>query len=109
MGVRPPTNDGDDEPETVTFGIAALDARLDDAEISYPVDADEVVATLGDPEIPYDATGNGVTLSEALDRTHFSRFETEQELLNALHPVFESYRERTSNSFIAQLRALFPF
>lgn len=109
MGVRPPTNDDDDEPDIVTFGIAALDARLDDADLSYPVDAEEVVAALGDPEIPYDATGNDVRLSEALDRTHFSRFETEQELLNALHPVFESYRERTSNSFIAQLRALFPF
>jgi hypothetical protein len=109
MGVRPPQNDDDAEPETVTFGIAALDARLEDAEVEYPAGADEVVRALGDPDIPYDAAGNSVRLSEAVDRTHFGSFETEQELLNALHPVFESYRERAGSGVIAQLRALLPF
>lgn len=109
MGVRPPTNDGDDEPAVVTFGIAALDARLDETTVSYPADADEIVETLGDPEIAYDASGNSVRLSETLEKTQFDRFENEQELLNALHPVFEGYRERGGSGFVAQLRSLLPF
>lgn len=109
MGVRPPPDDSDDEPTTVTFGIAALDARLDDAEIAFPAAADEIVRELGDPEIPYDASGHAVRLSDVIERTHRNHFESEQELLNALHPIFESYRERAASGIIAQLRAMLPF
>lgn len=109
MGVRPPTGGSGTTPETVTFGIAALDERLDDARVRYPADGDEIVATLDDPAIPYDASGNAVPLSDALAETHFDRFETEQELLNALHPVFESYRERGGNGLLGQLRSMLPF
>jgi hypothetical protein len=109
MGVRPPPSGNGDEPETVTFGIAALDARLEEAGVRYPIDAGSVVRELGDPEVPYDANGSSVALSEALEETHIDRFETEQELLNALHPVFERYRERSAGGLLAQLRSLFPF
>lgn len=109
MGMRPPPSDNGEEPDTVTFGIAALDARLEEAEIRYPTDAQSVVRALGDPEVPYDANGSSVALSEALEETHVSRFETEQELLNALHPVFERYRERSAGGILAQLRSLLPF
>ena len=47
--------------------------------------------------------------SEALDEMHFDRFETEQELLNALHPIFERYRERSAGGILAQLRSMLPF
>lgn len=109
MGVRPPTGDANTTPETVTFGIAALDERLTDARITYPADADEIVAALGDPAVPYDVSGNTVALSDALAETHFDRFETEQELLNALHPVFEAYRERGGDGLLGHLRAMLPF
>jgi hypothetical protein len=109
MGVRPPPSDGGDEPDVVTFGIAALDAQLDEARLSYPVDADTIVERLGDPAVPYDASGNTVRLSEALSETHITRFEHEQELLNALHPIFEERRERSGSGVLAQLRALLPF
>ena len=109
MGVRPPQNDDGDAPEAVTFGIAALDGHLDRADLSYPVTGDEVVEALGDPTVPYDASGNDVRLSEALEEMHFERFETEQELLNALHPVFESYRERGPSGVVGRLRSLLPF
>jgi hypothetical protein len=107
--MRPPPSDDGEEPETVTFGIAALDARLEEANIQYPTDARSLVRTLGDPEVPYDANGSAVSLSEALEETHVERFETEQELLNALHPVFERYRERSAGGILAQLRGLLPF
>lgn len=107
--MRPPPSDDGDEPDTVTFGIAALDARLEEADIHYPTDAGSLVRELGDPQVPYDANGSSVALSEALEETHVSRFETEQELLNALHPVFERYRERSAGGILAQLRGLLPF
>jgi len=109
MGVRPPPSDDGDTPDVVTFGIAALDAHLEDVGVVYPVETETLVRELGDPEIPYDAGGRTVSLSEALSETHFTRFETEQELLNALHPVFESYRERSGSGLFAQLRSMLPF
>ena len=107
--MRPPPSDDGDVPDTVTFGIAALDARLEEAGVRYPTDAQSLVRDLGDPQVPYDVNGNSVALSEALSETHIERFETEQELLNALHPVFERYRDRSAGGILAQLRSLLPF
>jgi hypothetical protein len=108
MGVRPPQQD-DDEPDAIEFGIAALDARISEANVTFPADADTVVTALGDTKIPYNATGNKIAIRKAIDRTGKRHFESEQELLNALHPVFEDLRESASNSILMQLRALVPF
>lgn len=110
MSVRPPADDSlDDEPDTVAFGIAALDARLDSAEIDFPADADAVRTAVGDEEIPYNASGNTMTVATALDRANTKRFETEQDLLNALHPVFEQAREGNRTGLLGRLRSFVPF
>lgn len=108
MGVRPPAND-DDEPEVIEFGIAALDARLSDVDIDYPADARNLSKQIGHVEVPYDAAGHTMTVAEALEETDYRHFEHEQELLNALHPVFERRREARGNSILGQLRSLVPF
>jgi hypothetical protein len=108
MAVRPPQG-GTDEPEAIAFGIAALDARLDESDLSFPATTDEILEALGEPSIPYDAAGNTVALSAALSEVPHDRFEREGELLDALHPVFEAHRERTANSVLARLRGLLPF
>jgi hypothetical protein len=77
--------------------------------VAFPADKDSIVAALGNRKIPYNATGNKVAIDEAIDRTGKESFETEQELLNALHPVFEEMRESASSSVLMQLRALVPF
>jgi hypothetical protein len=109
MGVRPPSNDVDDEPDVVEFGIAALDARLEDAEVTYPVTTAELVDEYGQTEVPFDAGGNTMTVGEALAEADRDQFDSQQDLLNALHPVFERKRQATSTSLLAQLRALVPF
>jgi len=108
MGVRPPGNDSE-KPESIEFGIAALDARLDQLDVTFPVDAKTLARAHGDMRIPVDPAGNKIVLSNALSDCNRRKFESEQELLNALHPVFERKRERMSNSIIGQLRSLFPF
>jgi len=108
MGVRPPQQD-DDDPDAIEFGIAALDARVSEANVSFPADDDAVVSALGETDIPYNAAGNTVAIREAIDRSGKEYFESEQELLNALHPVFEDMRESASNSILLQLKALVPF
>lgn len=108
MAVRPP-QEGSSEPETLEFGIAALDARLDGADVDYPATATELVDALDDPDIPYDASGNAVALEEALDTVPRNQFESETELLEVLHPVFEEYRLSASSSILTRLRALLPF
>lgn len=110
MGVRPPGSDTEpDDDATISFGIAEMDARLADGDLNFPADASEVVAALGDPAVAYDAAGHTVRLSRALDRTHSDRFDSEQELLNELHPVFESYRDRAAGGIVNRIRGLWPF
>ena len=109
MGVRPPQQDDDDEPETVAFGIAALDDHLERNDIVFPMGEEELLEALGDPAVPYDAKGNEMRLSTALEELAIARFETRQEFLNTVHPVFEAQRERANNSVLGQLRSLLPF
>jgi len=109
MGVQPPSNDIDDGPEVVEFGIAALDARLEEAGASFPADAATLHERYGDLTVPVDAVGTEITLADALDEITREQFPTERDLLNALHPVFEERREQSSRSLLAQLRALVPF
>lgn len=107
MAVRPPQDD-DTGPETIEFGIAALAARLDDADVAYPATTNEIVEAVDDDSVPYDAAGNTVGLGEAFERVPGDRFESQSELLDALHPVFEEYRANASAGLLAQLRALLP-
>jgi hypothetical protein len=108
MAVRPPQQGGDD-PDALEFGIAALDARLSEADVEFPATDDEVVRALGNAEIPTDASGNGVGIDEALSSVPSSEFDTETELLNKLHPVFEEYRTSASGGVLQRLRSLLPF
>lgn len=107
MGVRPPQND--DEPESIEFGIAAVDARLRRTELSFPASREDVDQELGSANVPYDVYGNTVELSTIVEGTGCEQFESRQELLNELHPVFEEYRKRHSGGIVAQFRSLLPF
>jgi len=109
MAARPPRDDGDSEPEVVEFGIAALDARLDGTDVSFPAERETLRRRLGETTVPYDAAGNEVDLATVLSRVDRDRFEDEQELLNELHPVFEALRAERSGSVVGQVRALLPF
>ncbi len=106
MAVRPPSND-DDEPDTVDFGIAAMDVHLERADLTFPATAEEVVRTLDDPQVDYDPSGNAVALSTVLEHVDRDRFDSRQQLLDVLHPEFESLR-RSSGGVVSWLRSLFP-
>jgi len=108
MGVQPPTDDTE-EPTAIEFGIAALDAKLGEDTIDYPATASEVREEAGHIEVPYDPAGHSMTIGAALEMATPTQFDSEQELFNALHPIFERKRESTSNSLLTQLRALVPF
>lgn len=108
MGVRPPQRDAED-PTSIEFGIAALDARLEEGNVTFPATADEVVRSLDDPAIPLDPAGSTISLDAALDHVDSRRFESRRELLNELHPVFESHREGVSSGLLGSLRGMLPF
>jgi hypothetical protein len=108
MAVRPPQDD-DSEPEAIEFGIAALDARLDRADVTFPATSQELLRALDDPDIPYDGAGNTVPLAEVLDAVPKQKFDSESQLLDLLHPVFEERRASASGSIVARLRELLPF
>ncbi|ARS90682.1 hypothetical protein [Natrarchaeobaculum aegyptiacum] len=109
MGVRPPSNGDDDEPKSVEFGIAAVDARLRDSDLSFPATRDDVAAELGHERIPYDVHGNDVALGEMLDEVDAREFRSRQELLNELHEPFETYRQEHSGGVFQQVRSMLPF
>ncbi|MDS0475649.1 hypothetical protein [Natrinema sp. 1APR25-10V2] len=109
MGVRPPSSGDDEEPDSIEFGIAAVDAQLRKSDLSFPATKDEVKGELGHERIPYDVHGNTVALGEMLDRVPTARFDSRQELLNQLHQPFEEYRRNRSSGVVAQVRSLLPF
>ena len=108
MAVRPPQQDSS-EPDVVEFGIAALAARLDRGNVEFPATSTELLESLGNQTVPYDASGNDVRLEEVLQRVPQDRFETKAELLDRLHPVFEEYRTSSRGGILGQIRALLPF
>ena len=109
MAARPPGGGDTKEPEAIEFGIAALDARIGELPITFPVEKETLVSEYGDISVPVDAAGTELRLDDALEEVPKHSFDTEQELLNTLHPVFERQREKASRSIIAQLRSLVPF
>jgi hypothetical protein len=109
MGVRPPANDTDDEPDVVEFGIAALDARLEDCDVSFPASTAELEAAHGDLSVSVDPAGHEITLREALAECENTEFDSRRGMLNALHPVFERKREKYSGGLFGTLRSLVPF
>ena len=108
MAVRPPQDDSSDA-ESIEFGIAALDAKFDGVSVTFPATDEELVDALGDPQIPYDAAGNSMSLSDALASVPKSRYENRAEMFNVLHPVFEERRQQSGTGFLSQLRSLLPF
>ncbi|RQG90664.1 DUF5789 family protein [Natrarchaeobius chitinivorans] len=109
MGVRPPSSGDDDEPESIEFGIAAVDARLKDADLSFPATKDDVAAELGHERIPYNVHGSDVALGEMLAEVDAEEFRSRQELLNELHRPFEEYRKKHSGGVFQQMRSMLPF
>lgn len=108
MGMRPPADDDEEEPAVVAFGIAAVDDRLESVDVSYPVSAGALQEQVGDVAVPYDTRGHRVRLGDVIAECERERFEDEQDLLNALHPVFERHRERGAG-FLERVRRVLPF
>lgn len=108
MGVRPPANDDEDEPASVAFGIAAVDERLDDHDLSYPATAADVREAVGHVEVPYDTRGHTVRIAEVVEACGRDEFDDEQDLLNALHPEFERRRQQGAG-FFERVRRVLPF
>lgn len=106
MGVRPPGGDTDDEPDVIEFGIAALDAILEDADISFPTTTESLKDAIGDQQVAYDASGNTVPVANVLERIDRVEFADQDELLDAAHPIFEQYRAEGPSGLIAWLRSL---
>ncbi|RKD98040.1 DUF5789 family protein [Halopiger aswanensis] len=109
MGVRPPSSGDDDEPESIEFGIAAVDAKLRDSDLSFPATKDDVAAELGHERIPYNVHGDDVALGEILAEVNTPEFRSRQELLNELHQPFEEYRRQHSGGVFQQVRSMLPF
>ena len=107
MAIRPPQGDSGTE-EAVEFGIAALNARLDESSVEFPATTSQILSAIEDTEVPSDASGHTLDLREALADVEADRFETETELLDVLHPRFEAHRKRAADSLVARLRALLP-
>jgi len=108
MAARPPGGGGPSEPDAIEFGIAVLDERIEEADVSFPATAEEIRDALGDHEIPYDAKGRTIALGDALDQVSQRRFENETEFLDALYPVFDRKR-REGGGFLTSLRDALPF
>lgn len=105
MAAPPPK--GSEEQTAITFGIAAMDEHLKDADLDFPADKPQILQQIGDRAIAYDPQGNCMSLESAIHETGRQRFESRQDLLNALHPVFED--RRTQGGLGSWVQSLIPF
>ena len=105
MAAPPPKND--QETSAITFGIAAMDEHLEGAELDFPASRDDILSAIGNRPVSYDPKGNTITLAAALENTNQQEFASRRELLNALHPVFETKRKQ--QGFGGWLKTIFPF
>ncbi len=108
MAARPPDS-GTEEPDAIEFGIAAVDARLEETDLTFPATDEDIVDAIQNESIPFNTHGFTMDLRTALEETGRSEFDSEQELLNALYPVFEERRNSTSVGLLAQVREMLPF
>lgn len=108
MAARPP-KDSNDDPNSIEFGIAALAAHLDDPDVEYPIRSDQLSKVVGDPDIPIDVHGNSISLSKVLTEVDAEQFDSQQDVLNTPHPVFETYRDSAGTGVLASVRSLIPF
>jgi len=106
MGVRPPSSD-EEESTDVAFGIVELDARLDDADLSYPATATELTGALSNPEVAYDPRGHTVALRNVVERAEREEFDSKRDVMQTLHPVFEELRSSSTVGLWARLRSMF--
>lgn len=104
--MRPPRNDSS-EPDTLEFGIAALNARIDESDVSFPATAGEVLDSVQSTDIPYDGSGNTISLREVLEEVGQKEFDNQTELLNAVHPIFEDKRANAAPGFVERIRNAF--
>jgi hypothetical protein len=104
--MRPPQNESS-EPDTIEFGIAALNARIDDSGVSFPATAGEVVESVQTADIPYDGSGNTIHLGEVLSQAGQQEFDNQTELLNTVHPIFEEKRANSAPGFIERIKNAF--
>ena len=104
--MRPPRNDSS-EPDTLEFGIAALNARIDESGAQFPATAEEVLESVQSTDIPYDGSGNTISLREVLEEVGKSEFDNQTELLNAVHPIFEDKRANAAPGFVERIRNVF--
>lgn len=104
-----PSRDNDAEPEIIEFGIPVLDDRVEESGLEFPAARGDIEDALGHLEIPYDAHDHSVQLADVLGQLDQEEFESKHDLLDATHPVFEAYRQRTSTGFLSTLRSMLPF
>lgn len=108
MAARPPPTGTDDEPDLVEFGIVALEPKLDERNVSFPATAEQL-ADHGDIRVAVGPTGHELSLAEALSRCEKRQFASKTDLLEALHPVFETERQARSGGILGRIRQVIPF
>jgi hypothetical protein len=102
MGVQPPSNEIEEEPDVIEFGIAALDARLEELDVSFPADADHLRREYGTLSVPVNAAGTEITLADALSEVDRREFDEEMDLRTAGPPVTAPRRETSARSASAR-------
>lgn len=108
MAARPPTGGGSD-PDAIEFGIAVLGERLDRAGVRFPATTTELIESMDNTEVAYDASGNTLDVAAELRDLPVEHFDTKRDVLNRLHPIFEERRRSGAGSLLGRVRTLLPF
>lgn len=89
------------------YGPDAIHELAEKSGWSYPVSVRRLKREHALSNIQIDEKGNSIMLAELLTQTEVDRFESYEDLVVKLDPVFEAEIERRNVGFIGHIRKTF--
>ena len=91
----------------MTFGPDAVRYLIEESDLSYPVSVRRLEREYALENVELDAAGNSVMLAEILGEVEDDAFESEQDLVETLEPLFEEQSRKRNDGLVASLKRLF--
>lgn len=91
----------------MAYGPDAIDELVQEAGLSYPVTARQIERDHALANIDVDDSGLSIMVGEVLARTDADRFESREDLVEKLAPVFERERAERRTGVLGKVKEAF--
>lgn len=93
--------------ENMTHGPDAVHALVEESGWEYPVSVRRLEREHALANVQVDADGNSIMVAELLGKAEVDRFESYEDLVTKLGPVFEAESKRRKVGFLGRIKQTF--